>query len=96
MIGGITTYGNFHYWICSTTNAENVMEWFKDLSRRENLMGAIVVMDNHKAHKSILLKQFSEEEGFLMLFMPPSSSEFNPVEKVSIMLIFISLVYKHD
>ena len=77
MIGGITTTGNFHYITCDTTNTKNVESWFKDLSKREDLFGAIVVMDNHKAHKSKDLVTFSNEEGFLMLFMPPSSSEFN-------------------
>lgn len=82
MIGGITTDGEYHYIIRPTTNSDNVLQFMKFLSTSTDLDGAVILMDNHAAHHSNVVKEFCDEEKLFRLFQPPSSSEFNPVEKL--------------
>ena len=42
--------------------------------------GDIVVMDNLSAHKSARGRQLIEARGARMEFLPPYSSDFNPIE----------------
>ena len=42
--------------------------------------GDIVVMDNLPAHKPIAIRQAIEATGATMLFLPPYSPDFNPIE----------------
>ncbi|MBU1221066.1 transposase [Myxococcota bacterium] len=43
--------------------------------------GDIVVMDNLAAHKSIEVKEIIEKCGGEVIYIPPYSPEFNPIEK---------------
>ena len=79
LIGGITSDGEFHYIIRSTTNSENVKQFLQILSTDMQLEGAVLVMDNHAAHHSNIVKEVCEEQRAFRLFQPPSSSEMNPV-----------------
>jgi len=45
-------------------------------------VGDIVVMDNLSAHKSQRAKKMIENAGASVLFIPPYSPEFNPIEKM--------------
>jgi len=45
-------------------------------------VGDIVVMDNLSAHKSQKSKKLIENAGASILFIPPYSPEFNPIEKM--------------
>ena len=40
----------------------------------------VIVMDNHRAHWAIDVREYIEERGGTLEFMPPSSSYFNPIE----------------
>jgi len=42
--------------------------------------GDIVVLDNLPAHKPITIRQAIEAAGAVMLFLPPYSPDFNPIE----------------
>ena len=42
--------------------------------------GDIVVLDNLPAHKPIAIRQAIEAAGAVMLFLPPYSPDFNPIE----------------
>jgi transposase len=42
--------------------------------------GDIVVLDNLPAHKPIAIRQAIETTGAVMLFLPPYSPDFNPIE----------------
>ena len=42
----------------------------------------LLVLDNHRAHHSGLVSEWLEEKGLNTLFLPPYSSELNPVEPV--------------
>lgn len=46
------------------------------------MAGAIVVLDNHRSHYSIRLQEFLNENDVELLFLPPASSVFNPIETV--------------
>lgn len=42
--------------------------------------GDVVVMDNLPAHKPIAIREAIEATGAVMLFLPPYSPDFNPIE----------------
>jgi transposase len=44
--------------------------------------GQVVVMDNLWAHKSEEVRELIEERGCEVLFLPPYSPEYNPIEGV--------------
>ena len=43
--------------------------------------GQVVVMDNLSAHKGDRLKELIEERGCELLYLPPYSPDFNPIEE---------------
>ena len=43
--------------------------------------GQVVVMDNLTAHKGERLRELIEQEGCELLYLPPYSPEFNPIEE---------------
>lgn len=43
--------------------------------------GDVVVMDNLSAHRNATVKRWIEEAGATILFTPPYSPEFNPIEE---------------
>ena len=66
--------------ISDKTNTLNVMEFFQYLNQEINLRDKIIIMDNHPAHHSKLVTEFILSHGGILLFMPPISSYFNPIE----------------
>ena len=44
-------------------------------------LGQMVVIDNLSAHKGGRVKEIIEERGCELLYLPPSSPEFNPIEQ---------------
>jgi transposase len=42
--------------------------------------GDIVILDNLPAHKPVAIRQAIEAAGAVMLFLPPYSPDFNPIE----------------
>ena len=45
--------------------------------------GQIIVMDNLSVHKSKRVERLIEEAGAQLLFLPPYSPDFNPIEEAS-------------
>jgi transposase len=43
--------------------------------------GQVVVMDNLQVHKSLRVKEFIEARGAEILFLPPYSPDFSPIEE---------------
>ncbi len=43
--------------------------------------GQVVVMDNLQVHKSVEVKKLIEDAGCELLFLPPYSPDFNPIEE---------------
>jgi transposase len=44
--------------------------------------GTVVLLDNAAIHKTALVRAAAMVKGFTLLFMPPYSPEFNPIELV--------------
>lgn len=44
--------------------------------------GQVVVLDNHKVHKSPAARQAIEAAGCRLCFLPPDSPDFNPIEQM--------------
>ena len=44
--------------------------------------GAVIVMDNASFHRKARLICVAQKYGFRLIFLPPYSPEFNPIEKV--------------
>ena len=42
----------------------------------------IVVLDNHTAHRSHLIRDFTQGKGLTLLFLPAYSSSLNPIERL--------------
>lgn len=57
---------------------ETYIEYFLTQSLKR---GRIVVMDNLSVHKSKRVEKLIEEAGATLLFLPPYSPDFNPIEE---------------
>jgi len=68
--------------IANTTNTENVLAFFSNLNSKIGLRDKVMVMDNHAAHHSNQVTAYLEKQGAIVLFMPPLSSYFNPIETI--------------
>ncbi len=42
---------------------------------------SILILDNCAIHKSDMLRQVVEAQGCLLIFLPPYSPDFNPIEE---------------
>jgi transposase len=42
---------------------------------------SIIVLDNCAIHKSELLREVVEASGHLLIFLPPYSPDYNPIEE---------------
>jgi transposase len=54
--------------------------WLKDFLIPELKPGQVVIMDNASFHKSQESQRLIEEAGCKILFLPPYSPDFNPIE----------------
>ena len=80
MIGGITNTGVIYTEVVDSTRSDIVVNFFLNLHTMYNLKGAVVVLDNHRAHISNIVKNCANSIGFELLFLPPVTGFFNPIE----------------
>ena len=66
--------------ITYSTNKETVEHFFRHFHGRVGLEDKVIVIDNHRAHWANDVREFIEDRGGTLEFMPPSSSYFNPIE----------------
>ena len=57
-------------------------QWLTECLIPEMARGSIVVADNLPAHKVAGIRQCLEEAGMHLLYLPPYSPDFNPIEQV--------------
>lgn len=57
-------------------------QWLEECLIPEMEPGSIVVVDNLPAHKVAGVRQCLEEAGMHLLYLPPYSPDFNPIEQV--------------
>ena len=70
----VRTYGH-------STTANFFEEWFEWELLSEVPEGSIIVMDNATFHRKSKLHEIAVRHGVVVLFLPPYSPEFNPIEK---------------
>ena len=57
-------------------------QWLEECLIPEMKPGSIVVIDNLPAHKVAGIRQCLEDAGMHLLYLPPYSPDFNPIEQV--------------
>ena len=57
-------------------------QWLEECLIPEMEPGSIVVIDNLPAHKVAGIRQCLEDAGMHLLYLPPYSPDFNPIEQV--------------
>lgn len=55
--------------------------WVERFLIKELKPGQIVIMDNASFHKSVKTRELIESVGCKIIFLPPYSPDFNPIEK---------------
>ena len=68
-----------------TCNTELFNEWLKVMlipELKKYTTKQVVIMDNASIHKNKKTRQLIEEAGHILLFLPPYSPDFNPIEKI--------------
>ncbi len=63
------------------TDATLFNYWLQNHLFEELGGGSTIIMDNATFHKTALTRQLIEEAGHTLLFLPPYSPDFNPIEK---------------
>ena len=62
-------------------NSINFLEFLKPVAgMARNARQTVVVMDNATYHRNLKVKDFLNSRGIGLLYLPPSSSELNPIE----------------
>ena len=56
-------------------------EWFRKILVKSVPKGSTVIMDNASFHLKPKLKNLARRHGIRLLFLPPYSPDFNPIEK---------------
>ena len=64
-----------------STDATLFNYWLKNHLFAELAQDSTIIMDNATFHKTALTRQLIEEAGHTLLFLPPYSPDFNPIEK---------------
>jgi len=83
MIGAVALDGFRGFWTLDSGTGSDVFTAFVANELAPNLRpGDIVVMDNLSAHKNPRARALIEATGAQVLYLPPYSPEFNPIEKV--------------
>jgi transposase len=65
----------------SPTDADVFLAYLEQVLCPRLLPGQIVVMDNLSAHKHARVRSLIEQTGAQLLYLPPYSPDFNPIEK---------------
>lgn len=65
---------------CSATTAL-VNHWFQYFLLKELRPNSTIILDNARFHNKKDLEEIVQKEGHQILFLPPYSPDFNPIEK---------------
>ena len=61
-------------------NALTCERFLKNLIKDVDISSTVIVMDNARIHHSLIVKEFCDEVGLNILFLPPYSPFLNPIE----------------
>ena len=56
--------------------------WFSEVLLKLIATGSVIILDNASWHRKKVLKKLAETVGCRVIFLPPYSPDFNPIEKV--------------
>ena len=80
-VAGITSRGIIAPWVLDGPINRDAFEIYVEKVLIPDLRpGAIVVMDNLSSHKGPRVRQMIEAAGASLLYLPPYSPDFNPIE----------------
>ena len=65
-----------------TCSKDLCLGWIDQILLKNLPPKQIIIMDNASIHKSKELRELIEKEGHFLLFLPPYSPDFNPIEKI--------------
>jgi len=82
IFGALSSNGDLFYTTAPTTNKETALEFLQSMNANRSIRGKVMVLDNHRAHYSYYFRDYAEENGMNLLFLPPGSSQLNPIETV--------------
>ena len=81
LVAGITSSGIIAPWVLDGPINRDAFEVYVEKVLIPELRpGAIVVMDNLSSHKGPKVRQMIEAAGARLLYLPPYSPDFNPIE----------------
>lgn len=63
-----------------TANTKLFLYWIKESLLPVLSVGQVVVMDNCSIHKSPIVRELIESAGCRVMYLPPYSPDFNPIE----------------
>ena len=64
-----------------STSADWFNQWFEEHLLKELNLGSTIIMDNAPFHKKEEIRDMAEAAGHKVLFLPPYSPDFNPIEQ---------------
>lgn len=80
-VAGITSAGIIAPWVLDGPINRDAFEvYLEKVLIPELSPGAIVIMDNLSSHKGPKVRQMIEAAGASLLYLPPYSPDFNPIE----------------
>lgn len=79
VVAAIDDHGNLHYKAIDGHYTKNTFLEFMHTLQYPS--GTVFLMDNVRFHHSLCVKQLAENRGWHLLYTPPYSPRFNPIEK---------------
>jgi transposase len=70
------------YCYSGTTTSTVFEEWFCKFLLPETQHGDVIIMDNASFHNKKRLRQYADVYKVSIIFLPPYSPDYNPIEKV--------------
>ena len=65
----------------TNVNTEIFSSWVTEDLIPKLPTNSVIVMDNASFHKGVAMKKAIEDAGHTLLYLPPYSPDFNPIEK---------------
>lgn len=83
MISAIRTTGPFAAAIVNgPTDSDVFLTYVKEALVPELKVGDVVILDNLRPHKAAGVQEMIEQAGATLLYLPPYSPDFNPIENM--------------
>ena len=59
---------------------EDVCEFLQSIRRKNPGADLVIILDNFRSHHANKTKEFAEQNGITLVFLPPYSPDLNPIE----------------